>query len=166
MLAAEAGSTHFLIAPRVPLLPSLSVTRYCKKSLDRAISASSLADTLLCRLVSPLCAALFSRINQTVWCAKTFNILICSRLPLPAVAIRLSPSFSAHHSKPEPNKRRNLSATPCLRRSRPSRRRRKPWRSTMKRRRNFSLTSCQGNSCKWVEQMFADKLVCNISHVF
>lgn len=72
----------------------------------------------------------------------TFAFARCRRHPPPP------PSFSADCSKPEPNKRRNSSATPCLRRSRPSRRRRKRWRSTMKRKRNFSLMSCQGNSCK------------------
>ena len=53
-------------------------------------------------------------------------------------------------SKQEQSRRKNLSATPFSRRSRPCRRRRRPWRSTMRRRRNFSPTNCQGNSCKWV----------------
>lgn len=58
--------------------------------------------------------------------------------------------LSLCHSKQELSRRKNLSATRCLRRSKPSRRRRRPWLSTMRRRRNFSPTNCQGNSCKWV----------------
>lgn len=140
--------------PHVPLLPSLSVTHYCKNHL--------IGRSLLPLWLTHSSAVVFGRLaspcvqHNLIWTkayTRQFDVpdFQDSALLTFAFARRrhpAPPSFSAHCSKPEPNKRRNSSATPCLRRSRPSRRRRKRWRSTMKRRRNFSRMSCQGNSCK------------------
>lgn len=161
MLAVVAGQTHFLSAPVFHsfLHCQSPITAISLESLEKIrllLWLTSLQQIFFCRVVyvclcyvQMLCwLLLFNQDKRAILFGNVF--LFGEQHPniLTFASITVSPFVFSPHSKQEQSKRKNLSATPYSRRSRPYRRRRRPWRSTMRKRRNFSLMNCQGNSCR------------------